>query len=256
MNRTRRLLRRLFYAASRPRNGAAWVLACSILSGCGWTPPGKPDPRNRPLAPTEVLDFTTLYQKNCSGCHGAEGKLGVAPPLNDPLFLAIIPKDELGKVIDSGRLGTMMPAFARANGGHLTPEQVRVLAEGIVSTWGKKEGEGPDVSKVPSYLAPGSTTQGSAEAGAAVFARACANCHGEQGKGGERAGALNVPAFLALSSDQFLRRIVITGRPDLGMPGFERKKLGGNEKSLTDQEIADVVAYLASWRRPVTAMGP
>ena len=58
-----------------------------------------------------------------------------------------------------------------------------------------------------------------------VFARACASCHGEQGQGGiydgdrrKPAGAINVPEFLALLSDQALRRLIITGRPDLGMP--------------------------------------
>lgn len=184
--------------------------------------------------------------------------MGVAPPLNDPLFLAIVPSEELTKVITSGRQGTLMPAFAHAEGGHLTAEQIRILAEGIKSTWAKTGADAPDPAKIPPYLDPGDGTAGSGrvEAGARVFAQACARCHGEQGKGGDRAGALDVPAFLALSSDQFLRRIIITGRPDLGMPGFVREKGSAGERNLSSQEIADVVAYLASWRRDVTAFGP
>ena len=53
----------------------------------------------------------------------------------------------------------------------------------------------------------------------------CAGCHGEQGRGGEKVGAINSPALLALLSDQILRRYIITGRPDpdrpdLSMPGY------------------------------------
>ena len=33
------------------------------------------------------------------------------------------------------------------------------------------------------------------------------------------AGAINVPDFVALFSDQALRRLIITGRADLDMPG-------------------------------------
>ncbi len=69
---------------------------------------------------------------------------------------------------------------------------------------------------------------GSRERGAMVFERACAGCHGPNGTGGERngatGGAINAPAFLALISDQALRRIIITGRPDLGMPTYAEQR--------------------------------
>ena len=37
-------------------------------------------------------------------------------------------------------------------------------------------------------------------------------------------GAINAPAFLALISDQALRRIIITGRPDLGHAELRRQE--------------------------------
>ena len=86
---------------------------------------------------------------------------------------------------------------------------------------------------------------------------ACASCHGERGqgrvfsdeKGGKPAGAINVPAFLTLYSDQALRRFVITGRPDLGMPDCTDRQGRPDEfKPLTSQEVTDLVALLASWR--------
>ena len=51
--------------------------------------------RNRPTdrcRREDVMDFATLYATNCAACHGADGKLGPAPPLNDPLFRAIVPQ--------------------------------------------------------------------------------------------------------------------------------------------------------------------
>ena len=95
-----------------------------LFSGCDL--PGKPDPANKFVAPTKVVDFPTLYAKNCAGCHGKDGKMGPAPPLNDAVFLAIAPEMELAKVIASGRKGTEMPAFALEKGGTLTAEQVQI----------------------------------------------------------------------------------------------------------------------------------
>ncbi len=79
---------------------------------------------------------------------------------------------------------------------------------------------------------------------------ACASCHGDDGRGGKSAGAINDPNFLALISDQALRRYVITGRPDLGMPDYADPK-GRPEgfQPLTSQDVANVVALLADWRR-------
>jgi mono/diheme cytochrome c family protein len=199
------------------------------------------------VPPDRVLDFTALYEQNCSGCHGAEGKLGPAPPLNDPLFLTIVPDAVLLRVVREGRPGTPMPAFAGEKGGPLTDAQVKALAEGIKPQWGKQLAASTD--KVPPYLAQG---RGSVERGQDVFMRACMVCHGDAGEGikkeGRRALRINDPAFLALISDQALRRIVITGRPDLGMPDYAGKRPEESTfKPLTSAEVDDVVALLSSW---------
>ena len=70
-------------------------LAATFLAG----PTGRIvrcPPASRPTS-------TVLYRRNCAGCHGADGKLGPAPPLNDPIFLAIVADDELLQVITDGR---------------------------------------------------------------------------------------------------------------------------------------------------------
>jgi mono/diheme cytochrome c family protein len=227
----------------------------------------------------QILEFSVLYRQNCAGCHGVNGKLGPAPPLNDPLFRAIVPEEELERTIVRGRANVLMPAFAEQNGGPLTPAQIQVLVNelkgvpykvvdkreggktvvgdvtGTQPTWGPP---GQPPKGVPSYLArtPGADGKpiGNKETGALVFARACAICHGTQGQGiqeeDETVRAIHDRAFLALVSDQVLRRYVITGRPDLGMPNFaQARPADPHFQSLTDQDVTDLVLLMASWRQ-------
>jgi mono/diheme cytochrome c family protein len=220
-------------------------LLTALAVGCD--PPGKPKEADRPVPADQVKDFDTLYATHCAGCHGANGKLGPAPPLNDPLFLAIVPDAELLRVITEGRAvapaqKSPMPAFARDRGGPLTDAQVKVLAKGIKRRWGG----GVPTEEPPPYLPP--REPGDKERGAKLFDLACAACHGDEGKGAEQAGAINEPSFLALISDQALRRIVITGRRDLGMPDHSDDNWRDPKfKPLTSAEINDLVALLRYW---------
>lgn len=212
------------------------LLATLTLIGCG-----QGEPYQRPLRPTQVMNFGQLFSQNCAGCHGTDGVKGAAPPLNDALFLKITPDETLHDVIAIGRSGTLMPAFAIEQGGTLTAEQVDVLAKGLRS-WGAFD------SGLSSQLTRGKA--GKSGAGLPAFNRACAVCHGTDGKTDELPGPVNDPSFLALASDQVLRRIIITGRADLGMPDYKGKTGRGDDfKPLTGQEIADLVALLASWRK-------
>ncbi len=225
---------------SRP---AVWLAAVSFLlaAGCEWHPPGGPIPR--PVPAEEEMDFKTLYKDNCAGCHGKNGNLGPAPPLNDKVFLTIVPDEELLMVVNSGRPGTLMPAWSKAKGGPLTDKQVEVLAQGIKKEWPNRlTGESP-----PPF-AP-DDKKGDKEAGLKVFGAACANCHGAEGKGGDKIGAVNDPAFLQLMSDQVLRRYVITGRPDFHMPGYGHAAgRAVSFKPLTSEDIGNLVALFDYWR--------
>jgi mono/diheme cytochrome c family protein len=223
-----------------------FLLLVTLVAGCNL--PGKPDPANRPVPADQVEDFHTLYTTHCAGCHGADGRLGPAPPLNDPIFLAIVPEADLVQVITGGRAVTVtqatpMPAFSRSDGGPLTTAQVEVLAAGIKEHWKPRAETRP----LPAYRT--SANGGNRDQGLRVFARACAGCHGSNGQGADQ-GAINEPAFLALISDQALRRLVITGRPDLGMPAYD-ETIGRSPEfqPLTNEDINDLVALLASWRQ-------
>ena len=52
-------------------------------------------------------------------------------------------------------------------------------------------------------------------------------------------------SYLALVSDQYLRMTVIAGRPQLGAPDWRGNVPG---RPMSDQEVTDVVAWLASSR--------
>jgi cytochrome c oxidase cbb3-type subunit 3 len=220
---------------------SAFALALAV-AGCDVLP-GKPRPGDLEPLPSQVMSFGALYARNCAGCHGSDGKLGASRPLNDPVYLALVPKERVVQVISRGVPGTSQPALAASAGGTLTDEQVDALATGLVATWGR-----PDAMKgaePPPYAAAG----GDVERGKAVYTASCAACHGPDGAGGPKGGSVVDPSYLSLVSDQYLRTTVIAGRTDLGMPDWRGYIQG---QPLTPQQVSDVVAWLASERRPVT----
>jgi mono/diheme cytochrome c family protein len=210
-----------------------------VLSGCG-VPHGQPTKDSEVLAPKEVLDFDPLYAQNCAGCHGAEGRGGAAIALADPVYLAVADEAVIRKVIADGVRGTAMPAFAVSAGGMLTDAQVDVVTKEIRSRWSKPEILDP--ATAPSYVPK---SAGDAQRGDVAYKTYCQSCHGPGGRGGHKGSAITDDSFLALISDQGLRTIVITGRPELGAPDW-RGNLPG--RPMSDQEITDVVAWLASRR--------
>jgi mono/diheme cytochrome c family protein len=217
------------------------VLPLVLLSACG-TPNGQPQKGSEPVAPNQVVDFGTLYAQNCAACHGVEGRGGASLALANPVYLAIVDERAVHNVVANGVRGTSMPAFAQSAGGLLTDEQVNVITNGIISRWGRKgilDGVNP-----PSYAAKAT---GDAAHGEIAFGTYCASCHGPEGGGAAKGSAITNDSFLALVSDQGLRTIVITGRPDLGAPDWRGNVPG---KPMSDQEITDVVAWLASRRVP------
>jgi len=210
-----------------------------LLSGCA-VPHGQPRKGEEIPAPSDVMEFATLYSENCAGCHGSQGKGGAAIALSNPVYLAIADDAVLRKVITSGVRGTAMPPFARSAGGMLTDKQIEGIATGIRSRWsqqGTLSGE-----KAPSYAA---NSLGDAQRGEVAYKTYCEACHGPGGSGGQKGSAITNDSYLALVSDQGLRTIVITGRPELGAPDWRGNVQG---KSMSDQEITDVVAWLASRR--------
>jgi mono/diheme cytochrome c family protein len=217
------------------------------LAGCDAVP-GRPRPDARELPPTEVVAFETLYARNCAGCHGQTGRLGPARALNDPVYLVVVPPERVRQVIAVGVPGTAQPAFALDAGGPLTDRQIDVLVRGMEERWRRPDAlAGQEIPPYDGGRGAGRES-GDADRGRGVFVRACASCHGHDGRGGSRGVGIVDPSYLALVSDQHLRTTIIAGRADLGMPDWRGD---GGIEPLTPQQISDVVAWLVAQRRPV-----
>ena len=206
-----------------------------LLSAC--TPPGKPKPNeygneNR----MQITDFRTLYTNNCAGCHGDNGMNGPARILNDAVYLSIIPREEMRRILVYGRSGTAMPAWAISQGGPLTDKQINILVDGIYSNWSR--GASAAQGGAPVYSG---SSKGDVNHGKQLFTRDCFMCHGK----GAAIGPVTSPAYLSLSSNQMIRTSIIVGRRDLGMPNYQILNAG---RPLNDQDITDLVAYVASFR--------
>jgi mono/diheme cytochrome c family protein len=239
------------------------ALCCSaallLCAGC-MEPPGKPSSASIASRPEQVLDATSLYRANCAACHGDQGQNGAAISLSNPVYLAIAGYDNLRRVTTEGIPGTMMPGFGTAHGGFLTDQQIDALAKGILHDWSRSDAlEG---KTAPTYAG---AAHGDVTRGQQAFATYCSRCHGADGTGTsssapspgaspqnaspqKKIGSIVDPAFLALISDQGLRSIVIAGMPEQGMPDWRKDLEGANAHPMTDQEITDVVAWLASHR--------
>ncbi len=210
-----------------------------LLGGCDRLS-GRPTQADLPLRPTSVTDFATLYSENCAGCHGADGKSGAAIAMNNPVYLALIDDAAMRRVIAGGVPSTAMPPFAQSAGGSLTDHQIDLVIAGIRKSW---TGAPDAAAGAPPYS---SSAAGDSNRGAQVYATDCQSCHGPDGKGG-KAGSIVDASYLALVSDQYLRTIVIAGRPELGHPDW-KNEAGG--QPLTPEQVSDVVAWLVSKRLP------
>jgi mono/diheme cytochrome c family protein len=220
-----------------------FVLGCATacLVGCDRAP-GRRQIDAANVAPDKVLDFKVLYRSNCAGCHGCQGREGAAIALANPIYLAVADEAVVRRSTADGIPGTPMPAFGRSSGGMLTDEQIDVIVKGIRARWANP-GAVAGIA-LPPYS---DMTGGDARRGADVFATYCASCHGGHGRGARGGSSIVDGSFLALVSDQGLRTTVIAGRPELGAPDW-RGNLQG--KTMTPQDISDVVAWLSAQRPP------
>jgi mono/diheme cytochrome c family protein len=125
----------------------------------------------------------------------------------------------------------------------LTDEQIGAVVAGIRSRWSNHDSVD---SAPPSYNA---VALGDPRQGRNVYDIYCSSCHGAAGRGGSQAGSIVDESFLHLVSDQYLRTIVIVGRPELGAPDWRGNVPG---KPMSQQDVSDVVAWLSGQRPKLT----
>src|SRR5262249_8557310 len=160
--------------------------------------------------------------------------------LANPIYLTVVDEAAMRGVVANGVHGTSMPAFAQSAGGMLTDKQIDVITGGIRSHWSTPHIL--DGANAPAYVAK---FTGDVQRGEAAYKMYCESCHGAGGRGGPKGSAITNDSFLALVSDQGLRTVIITGRPELGAPDWRANVPG---KPMSDQEVTDVVTWLASRR--------
>ncbi|MCP4454558.1 MAG: c-type cytochrome, partial [Planctomycetes bacterium] len=165
-----------------------------------------------PQSPADTpVSGHALYAMFCSSCHGSEGQgstvreaqqmRAVDPPpdlmvpsLSNPDALAVVSDDYLRYIIEQGRGGTNMIAWAPGNNGNLHASEIERLVAHIRS-W---QTPMPDLAAI-------AAEQGDAQIGQTLYQAKCAACHGQQGQGGIGT-RLNSPGLLAVASNAFLAR--------------------------------------------------
>ncbi len=182
-------------------------------------------------------DGAKLYAQNCAACHGEKGNGGIGVPLSLPSFQATVDDPYLKSTIRLGRPGRVMPAFKQ-----FSDAEVAAIVNHLRS-W--HPGKTPHFDRKP--------VRGNPQQGAALFAKNCAACHGQQAEGGHGTGvtlsrprdlpiiapSLHNPGFLASASDAMIKHTLLTGREGTPMVAF-------GKKGLKDGEINDIVAFLRS----------
>lgn len=219
--------------------GAATVLSVAILitfQVYQWREPARLEADAAADRQAAVDAGREIYAQQCAVCHGPQGEGIDAPALNSKALLSSTQDEQLFSIIRSGVPGTAMPAWSQAFGGPLTDEQIRQVVA-FLRSW---EATAPE--------APAARRQPDPARGAEIFASTCFACHGPNGEGTDRAPALNDPDLLNRFDDEWFRETIREGRPSRGMPTWGTV--------LSPEEIDDVVALLAAWRRGETVTPP
>ncbi|HET7377252.1 MAG TPA: c-type cytochrome, partial [Anaerolineae bacterium] len=234
--------------------------------------PQAPDRSLQPLA-GDYSRGQSIFNNVCAICHGANGAgTDRAPALNDAAKLSQFDDAWYKSTIQQGRPDKGMPTW----GTVLSPQQIADVLT-VIDKWRANPAAAITSTPVPtSTTAPTTTVEvarpsnpgeagpavklkGDATSGAQIFAADCQKCHGDKGTGGvQNPGSddgtvppLNPiddtlissdPPTYAYNLDLFLEHGSTPAgpNPQLKMPAW------GDEKKLTPQQIADVIAYVES----------
>ena len=102
---------------------ATIVLLASLLTACGTS---DSHAESQVLPPGKIMDFSYLYARNCSGCHGTDGKgTPKGSSIVDGSFLALVSDQYLRTTIIAGRPELNHPDWrADVPGRPMQPQEV------------------------------------------------------------------------------------------------------------------------------------
>lgn len=135
-----------------------------------------------------------LFANNCAQCHGSAGRGSLGfPNLTDADWLWGGTAEQIVETITNGRMGNMP---AKGLMPTMTDAQMDAVINYVLSFSGREK------------------DKAAAEQGAAVFAQACAACHGADGKGTQAMGAPNLTddVWLYGSTYDMIKMTVANGR--------------------------------------------
>ena len=189
-----------------------------------------------------VKEGERLYGVYCVACHQADGvgKVGTAPYIRNPDFLALASDHFLFYTIVGGRPGTAMVSWS-----HLKRSEI----DSLIAYLRAVEEPGNMAEKTSYDL----KHAGDAAEGKDLYAIYCASCHGQNATGYAEGGsgpAIGNAAFLAIASDDFIFQTVMHGRSGTAMRSF---KGAGGLANLSELEVGSIIAYLRSDREPISS---
>jgi len=256
--------------------GATPTLVPALAEAPGGAGAGAP----AVAGPADAALGAPIFLEHCSPCHGNQGEGVSAPPLRNNQFIQTAQQQAIFAVIAGGRPGTAMPAWLQANGGPLVDAQINnVIA--FLRTFQKvaplpsatplppeptetplpagAPTPEPAQPSLPGGPGPAARMTGDATRGKPAFGLYCSTCHGPEGQTGIPnpdsddgiVPALNPidptlanpdPKVFATNIDLFIEHGSVPAGPSplIAMPSF------GDSKILTDQQIADLIAYVMS----------
>jgi mono/diheme cytochrome c family protein len=228
--------------------------------------------------PADGAAGAAVYFENCSPCHGLQAEGITGPALRNNKLIQASSDQVVASIITQGRAGTAMPAWLTANGGALNAAQIADVVAFLRSYQNvaplptatplpPAPTETPAPANAPTEEparpsnegAPGNAVNltGNADHGRVAFGQYCASCHGPQGQAGRpnpdsddgAVPGINPidPTIISADAKTFAANIdlfiehgsVPAGpKPQIMMPAF------GDGKLLTDQQIADILAYI------------
>ncbi|MDE3090197.1 MAG: c-type cytochrome [Chloroflexota bacterium] len=184
-----------------------------------------------------------LFAQNCAVCHGdrAQGRVGATLAKDFP---GIRVDSLLKEIISNGVQGSVMPAWSKAKGGPMSDADVDDLVAFIRSLGHQAPTVPPGPTATNPPLPPTAVKfpPGDLTRGALVFSQNCVVCHGEKGEG--RIGATLQKDWPGINVESFLDATIARGVAGSKMPAWAKSNGG----PLSDQEIADVAAYVRTFK--------